>query len=618
MAIAQELKVVVTLEDRRATQGLSRLDKSVGKASGGVQDLSGSLIKLGKTAIAGYVVKRLIGIGKASLMAASDLEESINAVNVVFEGASDIIAEFGQNSVRNVGLARSSFNQLATTTGALLKNAGLPLEQVAENTIELTTRAADLASVFNTDVADASQALGAALRGETEPARRFGITLNEAAIESEALTSGLVKTKAEITEAVKIQARYNIILRQSADKAGDFANTQESFANQTKIAQENVTELGAAIGQALAPSATAFINNSLNPLLEGLTEWINRLVVTNRATKLLKEGLDNLTDAQLEQVIQGQRVQLEYLNDKLEEQTKLLAANAGGNRAQQATANTAKRLIQELTLEIEQENKALAESEAQLEKNKDGREEYNTTLNTSNAIENKSIAAINAGNEALNTRAEILAEIEARQIENMLSLQRSISEIEKFNLQIQLQEALINSYGSIVTSTFNDVGKALVESENKITGVFGAVAKGAIGGIAVVLDALAQQSAALAAFNIGKGIAAGPFGGPFYAAAGQFTLAAAAAATAAGVVRSLPVPELADGGIIPATPGGRLVKVAEAGQAEAVIPLNKMGMGGQTVNYISYNTTQVAGNVLTTQRLAQEVTSYQQQQRRGF
>lgn len=47
------------------------------------------------------------------------------------------------------------------------------------------------------------------------------------------------------------------------------------------------------------------------------------------------------------------------------------------------------------------------------------------------------------------------------------------------------------------------------------------------------------------------------------------------------------VPKLAEGGIIPATPGGRLVRVAEAGQAEAVIPLSKLNQvgGGATVHY---------------------------------
>lgn len=49
------------------------------------------------------------------------------------------------------------------------------------------------------------------------------------------------------------------------------------------------------------------------------------------------------------------------------------------------------------------------------------------------------------------------------------------------------------------------------------------------------------------------------------------------------------IPSLAEGGIIPATPGGRLVRVAEAGQAEAVVPLSKLGSigggSGATINY---------------------------------
>jgi hypothetical protein len=39
------------------------------------------------------------------------------------------------------------------------------------------------------------------------------------------------------------------------------------------------------------------------------------------------------------------------------------------------------------------------------------------------------------------------------------------------------------------------------------------------------------------------------------------------------------IPSLAEGGIVPATPGGRLVRVAEAGVDEAVVPLPKNGKG---------------------------------------
>lgn len=44
------------------------------------------------------------------------------------------------------------------------------------------------------------------------------------------------------------------------------------------------------------------------------------------------------------------------------------------------------------------------------------------------------------------------------------------------------------------------------------------------------------------------------------------------------------IPHMAKGGIVPATPGGRLVRVAEAGQAEEIRPLGSGGSGGGPVH----------------------------------
>lgn len=57
---------------------------------------------------------------------------------------------------------------------------------------------------------------------------------------------------------------------------------------------------------------------------------------------------------------------------------------------------------------------------------------------------------------------------------------------------------------------------------------------------------------------------------PGYALAGL-----AIAGIAATAAKSL-IPEMAEGGVVPATPGGKIVKVAEAGQAEAIIPLSRL------------------------------------------
>lgn len=45
------------------------------------------------------------------------------------------------------------------------------------------------------------------------------------------------------------------------------------------------------------------------------------------------------------------------------------------------------------------------------------------------------------------------------------------------------------------------------------------------------------------------------------------------------------VPGYASGGYIPATPGGRVVRVSEGGEGEYIVPESKMGRGGVTVHY---------------------------------
>src|SRR6188768_207467 len=172
---------------------------------------------------------------KASVEAASSLEESINAVNVVFGESASTILEFGENAAKSVGLAQSEFNQLATPLGSILKNAGFGLDETAEKTITLTERAADMASVFNTDVSEALSAIQAGLRGEQDPLERFGVGLSAAKVEARALADTGKDTAKSLTDQEKQLARVELILDQTNQTAGDFANTSDGLANQTRI-----------------------------------------------------------------------------------------------------------------------------------------------------------------------------------------------------------------------------------------------------------------------------------------------------------------------------------------------------------------------------------------------
>ena len=201
----------------------------------------------------GFGIREVIQQFNLTIDAATALTESMNAVEVVFGEGAAAIQAFGEDSAANVGLAASQVNELVTPIGALLQNFGLDGREAADAALELTTRAADLASVFNTDVNDALLAIGSALRGEQEPIRRFGVNLNAAALDAKALELGLVGVGEEVTQSIRGQAAYAEVLEQTAFAAGDFANTADSAANRQRTLSAALEEARATVGTALLP-----------------------------------------------------------------------------------------------------------------------------------------------------------------------------------------------------------------------------------------------------------------------------------------------------------------------------------------------------------------------------
>lgn len=198
---------------------------------------------------------------------ASDLNESMNAVNVVFRESATAIFKFGETASNTVGLSQAQFQQMSTVLGSALRNAGFSQDEMAEKTISLTKRASDMASVFNTDVSDALAAIQAALRGEVDPIERYGVGLNAAAVEAEAAALGFKKVEGELTQQGKAAARLSLIIKQTDQVQGDFVNTSDQFANSLRTLKADLADSAAKIGTAFLPALTKAIS-SLTPMIE--------------------------------------------------------------------------------------------------------------------------------------------------------------------------------------------------------------------------------------------------------------------------------------------------------------------------------------------------------------
>ena len=241
---------------RDAGKSTEQLEKQVDQASTSVENLGEGLRKASRTAtIAGGVIGAAMGI---AVKAASDLQESQNVTNLVFEESSAEIVKFSQTARFSLGISERAAREATAQVGGLLKNMGLTMDQTTGYSKDLVRVASDMGSAFNTEPADAIYAIGAALRGETEPIRRYNVMLSDQEIRQEAVNMKLAETPKEADRAARAQAALALIFKQTSDFAGDFTNTSEGLANSSRSLSATFEDLRASIGNSALPFMEKF------------------------------------------------------------------------------------------------------------------------------------------------------------------------------------------------------------------------------------------------------------------------------------------------------------------------------------------------------------------------
>lgn len=209
------------------------------------------------TAIAGLVGSGavLAGLNKAR-DAASDLQQAVGGTAAVFGEASEAVDEFADGAAQSVGLSERAAREATSKIGALFKGFGFAVDDAAAKAIELTTIGADLAATFGGTTAEAVDALAAALRGETDPIERYGISLRQTAVNAEAVRLGLADTTTAVDGQAKASATLALITDQASDSMGQFAREADSAAGSAQIATAESENAAASLGDALLPIST--------------------------------------------------------------------------------------------------------------------------------------------------------------------------------------------------------------------------------------------------------------------------------------------------------------------------------------------------------------------------
>jgi hypothetical protein len=233
-----------------------------------------------------YVTAPLLLAGGAAVKFATDYEESLNKVDVAFDGSSGKVRAFAKTTLEMYGIAEGTALEMAATFGDMATSMGLPDEKAADMSSTLVGLAGDLASFKNIGIEQAVTALNGVFTGETESLKMLGIVMTEANLKSFAMSQGITKNMKDMTQAEKVHLRYAYILQNTKNAQGDFARTSDGAANQTRIFQESLKQVGQEVGSVILPYFTKMMS-SLN---EGV-KWFSALSDETKAAIVGVAGL---------------------------------------------------------------------------------------------------------------------------------------------------------------------------------------------------------------------------------------------------------------------------------------------------------------------------------------
>lgn len=260
----------------QAQNAIKGVDDNVKKASGGMSNFVGKLKQVGAAMGATFAASQVAAFAKESIMAASNMAESLSKVQVVFgEGAAEVEA-FGKSAAQNLGISNQAALEAAGTYGNLFQAFGLGQAESQKMSTSLVQLAADMASFNNTSIDQAITALRSGLSGETEPLKRFGVALSEVRLKEEAMRMGLIETMSgTLPVAIKSQAAYSLILKDTALAQGDYARTADGTANTMKTLQAKMEDAKVALGDALMPAFRGLLKilDLLIPVLTKIGEF---------------------------------------------------------------------------------------------------------------------------------------------------------------------------------------------------------------------------------------------------------------------------------------------------------------------------------------------------------
>ena len=270
----------IIVDDKKALASLKKTDQEAYKVSSAlnkINDTGKKISEVGKS-LTTKLTLPIVALGGASFKMAADMQDSVGAVEKVFDNSSKSILNWTKQLPTYYGISKSQALEHASVMGSMLKNiGGLTEEVAAQQTQTLIQLAGDLSAMYGGSAEDALNSITSALSGNNQAMKKYGTAVLDADVKQKAFELGVYSGTGAMSAQAKQAGTLAIIMEQTADAQGQAARESDQASGSMKEFTTTIKNLSTDIGEVLLPIVT--------PMIQKISEWIQKFSDLDDRTK---------------------------------------------------------------------------------------------------------------------------------------------------------------------------------------------------------------------------------------------------------------------------------------------------------------------------------------------
>ena len=270
----------IIVDDEKALASLKKTDQEAYKVSNAlnkINDTGKKISEVGKS-LTPKLTLPIVALGGASFKMAADMQDSVGAVEKVFDNSSTSILNWAKQLPAYFGISNAQALEQASIMGSMLKNIGGQTEEVAaQQTQTLIQLAGDLSAMYGGSTEDALNSITSALSGNNQAMKKYGTAVLDADVKQKAFELGLYSGTGAMSAQAKQAGTLAIIMDQTSDAQGQAARESDQASGSMKEFATTIKNLSTDIGEVLLPIVT--------PMIQKVSEGIQKFSDLDDKTK---------------------------------------------------------------------------------------------------------------------------------------------------------------------------------------------------------------------------------------------------------------------------------------------------------------------------------------------